>query len=83
MLLGDTLEAQGRDPATLPEPTRTLGSLVTSFVLNDCAQEEVRRSPLPEEPAHGDAVGPDPKRIRSLMAREAVCVEGDWADAAS
>jgi hypothetical protein len=82
VLLGDTLAAQKRDPAALPDTTRTLGSLSTSFVRNECGQE-VSRSPLPAELAHGDAVGPDPKKIRSKMAREAVCVEGDWADASA
>jgi hypothetical protein len=80
VLLGDTLAAQHRDPASLPDALRTLGSLATSFVRQDCGQE-VNRSPTPTELAHGDVVGSDSKKIRSKMAREAACVEGDWADA--
>jgi hypothetical protein len=56
--------------------------LVTVFLLDDCSQERIDRTPTAVESAHGDVVGPDTDGIKKKMARHAVCVEGTWEDAA-
>jgi len=76
VVLGDTLEDAGRNPMELADELKTAASLTVGFV-RSCEQVVVRR-PIAEEPAHGDVVGSDSKALRTKLACEAVCIEGDW-----
>jgi hypothetical protein len=80
--LGDTLDAQGRDPSELIEDLRSVGSLPADFVRNQCAKE-IRRTPLrgdQEELAHGSVLGKENRKAMARMAQASSCIEheGDW-----
>lgn len=76
----DTLEAEGRSADEFLSDLRSVGSLETGFLRNECEQA-VERSPEEGEPAHAEVVGSDRKRLLKKMAAVACCVEGDWETA--
>jgi len=76
VLLGDTMEAEERPPLNALEeyPDHFLVA-ITAGAARAQAQE-VNRTPIPEEPAHGDVVG---KKTRGR--RRALCSEAEWLKA--
>lgn len=74
VLLGDTMEAEGRPPvqALDDHPNYFLVSISASDAR--AQEQEVERTPIPEEPAHGDVVG---KKTRGR--RRALRDAAEWA----
>lgn len=75
VLLGDTLEEEGR------EPLQTLAAYPEDFMVAITAAaaaeqgQEVERVPLAEEPAHGEVVGKKTKGRRRALAGTAVWIK--------
>jgi hypothetical protein len=76
VLLGDTMEAEGRPPLSALEnyPDHFLVAITAGAAR--AQEQEVKRTPIPEEPAHGDVVG---KKTRGR--RRALCAEAEWVKA--
>jgi hypothetical protein len=72
--LADVLEDEGREAVSVLEerPEHSLVTLTVGFVQSH--EQEVRRSPLEEDPSHGDVVGSKPKTRRRAFAQEAAFV---------
>jgi hypothetical protein len=72
--LGDVLEDEQREPETVLEGKHEhcLVSLTARFVQGE--EQEVRRTPLEQDPSHGEVVGQKPKGRCRRFAREARCV---------
>lgn len=70
ILIGDTLETEGRPPldALDDHPDHFLVSITADDAR--AQEQEVERTPIPEEPAHGDVVGRK-TRGRSRALRDA------------
>ena len=64
IVLGDTLEASGRPPedARRSKPTWYVAAITTRLVRNE--EQDVQRTPRPEEEAHGDVIGDKGKARR-------------------
>jgi hypothetical protein len=75
VFLGDTLEEEGRDPldALRQEPGFFLVSLTAADAIE--AEQAVVRSPIDEEPAHGDVVGKKTRGRRRALARAAIWIK--------
>lgn len=73
--LGDTLAAAGKDPAAMLEGHVGYGlmSLTVRFLRHEVDQR-LERSPLLENPFHGDVYGEKPAAMKKLMAKQAVWV---------
>ncbi len=73
--LDDVLKDEGREPVSVLEgkPTHSLVSLTAGFVQNE--EQEVRRTPKPEDASHGEVCGNKPKGRRRKFARAAEFVE--------
>jgi hypothetical protein len=78
--LDDTLRDQFRTPLEFVDDAITIGSITAGFMRDPC-QQIVRRAPTTTDDAHGDVIGPERGSILKRMARQAVCIEGTWADA--
>jgi hypothetical protein len=78
--LGDVLEDEQRDIESLvsDKPTHSLVSLTAGYVEGE-EEQEVRRTPLDEEPAHGDVCGEKThgRRKRFAFAAELALVRED------
>jgi hypothetical protein len=76
--LSDTLESLGRAPQTVLDgyEGQLLVGVSVGFVSSLDPKQIVERTPIPEEPAHGDVVGPKPKKLQRQLAREAKWVVG-------
>jgi hypothetical protein len=76
ILIGDTLEAEGRPPSDALDgyPDHFLVSITADDAR--AQEQEVERTPVPEEPAHGDIVGKK-TRGRSRALRDAA----EWVKA--
>lgn len=80
VVLGDVLTALGRAPDALPaetpcavDPDAWGVAVLTAQFLRHAESQEIRRTPIEEEPAHGDVRGKkNPKRRRRLKAH------ADW-----
>jgi hypothetical protein len=81
VVLGDTLSALGRRPEKLPIETPCSGDpdhwgvakLNAGFLQKDQAQE-IHRTPIEAEPAHGDVRGPKNGRRRKRLKKHATWV---------
>lgn len=71
VLIGDALEDEEREPASAlnGKPTHSLVSLTAGFVEGE--EQTVRRTPKPDEAAHGDVCGQKSKGRQRLFARTA------------
>jgi hypothetical protein len=71
VLLQDVLEDEDRAPEAVLDgkPTHSLVSLTAGFVKAE--EQEVRRTPEPEEPSHGDVCGEKPRARKKQFARTA------------
>ena len=71
VFLGDTMAEEGRDPleALTREPTYFLVAITAADAV--AAEQEVRRTPLADEPAHGDVVGKKTRPRRRALAEAA------------
>ncbi len=69
--LGDTLNERHIPPERLVErfPNTFLASLTAEFVRNE--EQVIERSPTPEDPAHGNVLGPKNSSRRKRFARAA------------
>lgn len=76
--LADTLASLGRSPESVL--SRYEGQLLVGvsagFVGSLDPRQFVERTPVPEERAHGDVVGPKPKKVQRALAREARWIVG-------
>jgi hypothetical protein len=79
VILDDELVHQFRSVWEYIDKRRTVGSLTAGFVRS--CEQLVRRSPTATDDAHGDVIGPNRGSLKTRMAREAVCPEGEWEDA--
>jgi hypothetical protein len=83
--LGDVLEDEQRDIESLAsdKPTHSLVSLTAGYVEGE-EDQQVRRTPLQEEPAHGDVCGEKTqgRRKRFAFAAELALVREDELKAA-
>jgi len=76
IVLGDTLQLLERVPDDLPErifggdPDRW-GVAVLSASAVRAEDQDIRRSPVAEEPAHGDVVGPKGSKRRRRLKKSA------------
>lgn len=81
VVLGDTLEAEGRKPENLPNPdegARALSgpewgvAVIPANALREKVNQTILRTPdLPDEPAHGDVRGRKRRQERSAMKENA------------
>lgn len=71
VFMGDTMEEEGREPldALTKEPTFFLVAITAADAV--AAEQEVMRTPLDDEPAHGDVVGKKTRGRRRALARAA------------
>ena len=69
--MGDVLDDEGREPVSVlvDKPGYCLVVLTAGFVQEE--QQEVRRTPLPDDGSHGEVFGHKPKGRRRLFARMA------------
>jgi hypothetical protein len=69
--LDDVLKDQGRGPESAIDgkPTHSLVSLTAGFVKGE--EQEVRRTPKPEDASHGDVCGEKPGERKKRFARAA------------
>lgn len=75
VFLGDTLEEEGREPldALRQEPGFFLVAMTAADAV--AAEQKVVRSPLDNEPAHGDVVGKKTRGRRRALARAAIWIK--------
>jgi hypothetical protein len=73
VLFGDTMESEGRSPLSALDdyPDHFLVAITAKAAR--AQEQEVERTPIPEEPAHGDVVG---KKTRGR--RRALCAAAEW-----
>jgi len=80
VILGDTLAALGRDPGELPrraypeQPGRWGLAVLRASCVTSVPEQTIRRSPTPEECAHGDVVGAKNTKRRKRLKRCATWV---------
>lgn len=71
VVLGDELEAAGRDASeVLVGHDNFALAAITASIARDC-QQRVARDPLEEEPAHGLVIGEKKRSTRSKLAKAA------------
>jgi hypothetical protein len=72
VVLGDTLAAMGRTAESLVEgrPDWGVASLPARAALAE--GQTIRRTPTPEEPAHGDVIGPKSGKRRGRLKKAVV-----------
>ena len=76
VVLSDTLEALGRDPEALPAETVWAGehwgvACLEVRYLRHHEEQEIRRTPQQDEPAHGDVRGKKHSKRRKRMKAHA------------
>jgi hypothetical protein len=73
--LDDVLKDEGREPVSVLQGKQmySLVSLTAGFVQHE--EQEVRRTPIPEDASHGEVCGNKPKGRRRRFARAAEFVE--------
>lgn len=72
VVLGDTLTDAGREPESVRSPEQSNFGVVAISAGEVRAEEQrIERSPLDEEPAHGDVFGEKPGARRKRFARVA------------
>lgn len=75
VLLGDTLDDEGREPLqTLVEYPDNFLVAITAAAARE-QEQEVERTPLDEEPAHGEVVGKKTKGRKRALAAAAVWIK--------
>lgn len=75
VLLGDTMESEGRPPqdALAGHPDFFLVSITAADAR--AQEQEIERTPLPDEPAHGDVVGKKARKRRRALRDAAKWVQ--------
>ena len=75
VVLGDTLESEGRSPISALE--KYPDHFLVAITAGDARAQgqDVERTPIEEEPAHGDVVG---KKTRGR--RRALCAAAEWIE---
>lgn len=71
VVLGDELDAAGRDAATVLDGHDRFALAAISAGIARRNRQAVARDPLPQEPAHGLVIGRKSKAVRSSMAKAA------------
>lgn len=69
--LDDALKDEGREPVSVLDgkPTHSLISIQAGFVHGE--EQEVRRTPIPDDASHGEVCGKKPNARRKRFAKEA------------